>query len=117
MEMNIQQDHVHLMLGAKPSYSPSQIMQLIEGRSSQKIRKQFPNLAEHPWTDSFRADRFFLGTVGNHHLKSVIKYVRDQKHGQEIGERAVVCLGQAISDGLVSVRDCRSEGARLHRMR
>lgn len=38
-ELVIQSDHVHLYLGAGPKWSPSEIMRLIKGGTSNKIRE------------------------------------------------------------------------------
>jgi len=78
VEMNIQPDHVHILLSAKPSYSPSEIMQLIKGGTSKKLRELFPQGTETIWTNSFWADGYFVGTVGHRDLKDVIKYVKNQ---------------------------------------
>lgn len=78
VEMNIQPDHVHLLLSAKPSYSPSEIMQLIKGGTSKKLRELFPQSPETTWSNSFWADGYFVGTVGQRDLKDVILYVKNQ---------------------------------------
>ena len=39
LELNIQMDHVHLFLSAKPRFSPSEIMRLIKGGSLRKLRE------------------------------------------------------------------------------
>jgi len=78
VELNIQPDHVHLLLGAEPTYSPSKIMQLIKGGTSKKLRELFPALEEAVWADNFWSEGYFVGTVGHRNLSSVIKYVQDQ---------------------------------------
>lgn len=78
VEMNIQPDHVHLLLSAKPSYSPSEIMQLMKGGTSKKLRELFPQSTETVWTNSFWGDGYFVGTVGHRDLNDVIKYVKNQ---------------------------------------
>ena len=78
MELSILVDHVHILLSAKPSYSPSKIMQFFKGGSSCQIRKEFPELQEFLWGDSFWADGYFIST---HSVvsESVIKnYIKNQ---------------------------------------
>ena len=62
LELAINPDHVHILLSAKPRYSPAQIMNLIKGGSSRKIRQEFPELEEIYWGDSFWADGYFVST-------------------------------------------------------
>ena len=78
VEINIQPDHVHLLLGAKPMYSPSEIMQLIKGGTSKKLRELFPAAAETIWSNGFWSDGYYVGTVGHRNMTDVIKYVRNQ---------------------------------------
>ena len=78
MEINIQPDHVHLILSCKPSYSPSEVMQLIKGGTSKKLKELYPDSPETIWTNSFWSDGYFVGTVGQRDLNSVINYVRNQ---------------------------------------
>lgn len=78
IELSIQSDHVHILLSAKPRYSPSQIMQFVKGGSSYQIRREFPELQEFLWGDSFWADGYFVST---HSVvsESVIKnYIKNQ---------------------------------------
>src|SRR3989338_6744852 len=61
-ELAIQPDHVHLLLSAKPRYSPAQIMNFIKGGSSRIIRQEYPELEEFLWGDSLWADGYFVST-------------------------------------------------------
>ena len=78
IELSIQQDHIHLLLKAKPSYSPSKIMQLIKGGTSKKLKEIFPDLDESIWTNSFWSSGYFVGTVGHRDMTDVIKYIKNQ---------------------------------------
>ncbi len=62
LELRIQPAHVHLLISAKPRYSPAEIMRLIKGGTSRKIREEFPELEEFLWGDSFWADGYFVST-------------------------------------------------------
>lgn len=78
MEMNIQADHVHLLLSAKPSYSPAEIMRWLKGGSSRKIRQEHPKLEEFLWGDSFWADGYYVSTHSSVTEEVVRKYIQDQ---------------------------------------
>ncbi|PIS09215.1 IS200/IS605 family transposase, partial [Candidatus Beckwithbacteria bacterium CG10_big_fil_rev_8_21_14_0_10_34_10] len=64
MELDIQPDHVHLLLQANAVDSPSSIMKRIKGGTSKKLREYFPGLTETIWMKSFWAGGYFAETVG-----------------------------------------------------
>lgn len=45
-EVNIQQDHVHLIVGLDPQTSSAKAVQFFKGGSSRILRKEFPELEE-----------------------------------------------------------------------
>jgi putative transposase len=77
-EINIQIDHVHIMIRLKPIISVSKAVQLIKGGSNKKIREEFPELEEFLWGDSFWADRYFAETTGQLNEEAIRKYIQDQ---------------------------------------
>ncbi len=78
-ELAVREDHVHLYLGAGPKWSPSQVMKLIKGGTSNKIREMFPELEEVYWGAHFWADGFLVKSVGEISDKVVSDYVRRQR--------------------------------------
>ena len=77
-ELNVQPDHVHLLLQFRPDMCISKMVQLIKGKSSRVIRKEFPELEEFYWRTSFWADGFFAETSGQCNEKSMREYIRNQ---------------------------------------
>ena len=77
-ELNIQQDHVHMLVQLKPSISVSKAVQLFKGRSSRIIRSEYPELEEFLWGSEFWSEGFFVETVGKVDLETIRKYVRNQ---------------------------------------
>src|SRR5271170_7568655 len=55
-ELNIQIDHVHMIIQVRTDISISKVVQLLKGGSSKIIRSEFPELEEFLWGDSFWAD-------------------------------------------------------------
>ena len=81
VELNIQPDHVHLLIQTNADDSPSEIMQLIKGGTSRKLRELFPELEESIWSRGFWADGYYGGSVGKRDLETVKAYVKNQtKH-------------------------------------
>ncbi|HNT30423.1 MAG TPA: IS200/IS605 family transposase [bacterium] len=78
MELNIQPDHVHLLVSAKPRYSPSEIMRLLKGGSSRRIREEHPELEEFLWGDSFWADGYYVSTHSKVTEEVVRRYIKEQ---------------------------------------
>ena len=78
LELAIQPDHVHLLLSAKPRYSPADIMQLVKGGSSKTIREERPELEEFLWGDSFWADGYFVSTHNVVSESTVRNYIKAQ---------------------------------------
>jgi len=77
-ELSIQQDHVHMLVQLRPDISVSKAVQLFKGKSSRIIRKEFPELAEFYWGDSFWADGFFVETVGQVSIDKISDYIKNQ---------------------------------------
>ena len=74
MECHI--DHVHLFVNVPPQLAIPDIMRLIKGASSHKLRDEFPKLKAMPslWTRSY-----FVSTAGNVSSETIKQYVDTQK--------------------------------------
>ena len=77
-ELNIQADHVHMLVQFKPDISVSKAVQLLKGKSSRIIRKEFSSLEEFYWGNSFWGDGFFAETVGRVNLEKIKEYIQNQ---------------------------------------
>jgi putative transposase len=77
-ELNIQPDHVHMMIQLKTTISISNAVQSLKGGSSRIIRKEFPELEEFLWGDSFWADGYFAETVGQVNETVMRNYIQNQ---------------------------------------
>lgn len=78
-ELAIQQDHVHLYIGVGPKWAPSEVMKIIKGGTSNKLRELFPDLDEIYWGATFWADGFFVRSSGVVEDKMISEYVRKQR--------------------------------------
>jgi len=77
-QLNIQKDHVHLLLQTNPKDNISEVMQYLKGGSSRIIRKEFPELEEWLWGDSFWADGYFAESVGSVNEAVIKNYIKNQ---------------------------------------
>jgi len=78
-EMSLQTDHIHLIMQIKPNDSISGIAQTLKGGTSRALRKEFPELDEFLWGDSFWADGYFAESVGHVDADILKRYIREQQ--------------------------------------
>ena len=83
-EIAVQRDHVHMMVQLRPDVSVAYAVQIFKGGTSFKIRREFPELEEFQWGDSFWADGYFAESVGLAKEEAVRRYIRNQSHGQSM---------------------------------
>ena len=77
-ELNIQSDHVHILIQLRPNISVSKAVQLFKGGSSRSIRAEFPELEEFLWGDSFWSDGFFSESIGQVNWSTIKAYIKNQ---------------------------------------
>lgn len=63
-KISIQPDHVHLLIQLNPRNSVAEAVQMLKGGTSRVMRKEFPELEEFLWGDSFWLDGYSAETVG-----------------------------------------------------
>src|SRR5271157_1037354 len=77
-EINVQEDHVHILVQIWPRESVADVVKRLKGGTSRVIRAEFPELEEFLWGDSFWADGYFAETVGKVEEEIVKRYIRNQ---------------------------------------
>ena len=90
-ELNVQEDHIHLLVSIPPRLSISQLMGTLKGKIAIKLFKSYPKLKKKPyWGNHFWARGYFVNTVGldEEMIKRYVKYqekeekkVEDQQQG------------------------------------
>ena len=79
IELNVQSDHVHLLVLVPPKVSISELVGTLKGRSAIRVFKQFPYLKEKPyWGNRFWARGYCVDTVGLD-AEMIRKYVKYQE--------------------------------------
>ena len=76
--MSIHDDHVHIIIQTNPKDSVAEVAQILKSGTSRVIRKEFPDLEEFLWGDSFWADGYFAESVGKVDEEVVKQYIRNQ---------------------------------------
>lgn len=78
-EMKVLTDHVHFMIQIQPTDSIADVMGRLKGGSSRILRKEFPELEEFLWGESFWSDGYFAETVGAASYTQVKTYIKENK--------------------------------------
>ncbi len=82
VELNIQEDHVHLLAMVPPKVSISDFMGTVKGRSAIRILNKFRHLKRKPyWGNHFWARGYCVDTVGldAEKIRKYVKYQEDQE--------------------------------------
>jgi putative transposase len=78
IELNMQPDHVHMLIQTNPRESIAEVVQRLKGGSSIVVRKEFPDLEEFLWGDSFWSDGYFAESVGQVNEAMIKNYIQNQ---------------------------------------
>ena len=79
VELNVQEDHVHLLVRVPPKVSISQLMGILKGKTAIHLFNKFPHLKKKPyWGNHFWANGYCVDTVGVNE-EMVQKYVKYQE--------------------------------------
>jgi putative transposase len=75
LALEIMPDHLHLFVSTYPQLEIHKLIKLFKGRSSNILRKEFPELKKMPcmWTRSY-----FISTAGNVSNGTIRKYIKNQ---------------------------------------
>ena len=77
IELEVMPDYVHLLCEVDPQFGIHRLVKYLKGRSSRKLRQEFPWLRSRLptlWTHSY-----FLSTVGGAPLSVIKQYIESQK--------------------------------------
>ena len=76
VEVSVQPDHVHLLVGVDPQFGIHRLVKQVKGRSSRVLRQEFPSLRSRLpslWTNSY-----FVATCGGAPLAVIKRYIEQQ---------------------------------------
>jgi putative transposase len=80
VELNIQQDHIHLISNVPPKVSISKLMGTVKGRTAIRVFSKFPYLKQKPyWGNHFWAPGYCVDTVGLD-AEMIQEYVKYQEN-------------------------------------
>jgi len=84
LEIGTDEDHVHFLVQAIPTYSVTRLVTVIKSITAREIFRRCPQVKRQLWGGEFWTDGYFAGTVGKHGNETAIgNYVREQGQEQE----------------------------------
>jgi len=86
LELNIQSDHVHLLVSMPPKESVSKLLGTVKGKTAIQVFRQFPHLKQKPyWGNHFWARGYCVDTVGidEEIIRKYVKYQEKEEIRQE----------------------------------
>ena len=80
LELNGEQDHVHILYEADPFTSPGELANIIKTKTSRYVRKAYGDtlLRQHYWKSLFWSNSYFVTTVSENSLQVVREYIKNQ---------------------------------------
>ena len=87
IELNVQTDHVHLLVKVPPKISISDFMRILKGRTAIRVFNKFNRLKIKPyWGNKFWARGYCVDTVGLD-SEMIRKYVKHQEQKEKRTEQ------------------------------
>ena len=78
-EIEIDKDHIHILMRISPKYSVSQHVRNIKQMTTSQIGRAFPALKKQFWLEkTFWSDGYFVCSVGNASSETIRKYIQEQ---------------------------------------
>ena len=78
-ELEVDKDHLHLMIESDPKLSPLQIVRRLKQESTVRLWQHYPELKNHFWKENtFWSDGYFCSSIGNASIETVRKYIESQ---------------------------------------
>ena len=94
VELEIPEDHIHMVVRSEPKISPSQIMQVVKSVSAREFFKIFPDIKKrYFWGGKLWTQSYYVETIGDATEDSIRNYVQNQLveldkkevHGNQLG--------------------------------
>jgi putative transposase len=91
LELNVQLDHVHLILSIPPKYAVSSVMGFLKGKLSLRLFHRYERLGHQYWGRHLWSRGYCVSTIGLDEEK-IRKYVQWQEKREKKAERSQLQL-------------------------
>ena len=93
IELEIVEDHIHVMVSFPPSRSIGEVVRIIKSNSARILFREFPGLKKRLWSGEMWEDGYFARTVGERMTREVIeKYIQHHKDIEQGPAQLVIKL-------------------------
>ena len=87
-EMEVSEDHVHILLSFPPRYSIGRVVGMLKSISARALFEEFPSIKKRLWGGELWEDGYFARTVGSNITQQVIeKYIRHHREEKQAPAR------------------------------
>ena len=94
VELEIPEDHIHMVVRGVPKMCPSDVMQVIKSISAREFFRLYPEIKKrYFWGGKLWTQSYFVETIGNVNEDVIRAYVRDQLVESEKKEEPSIQLG------------------------
>lgn len=102
IELNLRQDHVHMILSIPPKYSVSGMMGFLKGRLAIDLFKRYERLGKRYWCRHLWSRGFCVSTIGLNE-EQIRKYVQLQEKKDREAEQLGLNLDeQSLTNSIPS---------------
>lgn len=80
LEIQVDKDHIHMMIESEPKLSPLMIVRVLKQQSTYKIYEEYPiSMKKYFWNENtFWTDGYFCSTIGEVSQETLRKYIENQ---------------------------------------
>ena len=89
LELNVQVDHVHLVLSVPPKYAISNVMGFLKGKLALRLFHQFEYLGKRYWGRHLWSRGYCVSTIGldEERIRKYVQWQERQEKAQEAAQR------------------------------
>ena len=83
-EMEVGEDHVHILISFHPKYSIGQVVRTLKSISARELFREFPRIKKRLWSGQLWEDGYFARTVGDRMTRQIVeKYIRRHRQDEQ----------------------------------
>ncbi len=78
VELEIPEDHIHMVVRSEPKQSPSKVMEVVKSISAREFFRRYPDVKKRRfWGGKLWTQSYFVETIGNADEETIRKYVQE----------------------------------------
>ncbi len=94
VELEVPEDHIHMVVRTEPKTAPADVMQIIKSISAREFFRFYPEIKhKYYWGGKLWTQSYFAETIGNANEEVIRQYVQDQLKAMNNGETNSQQLG------------------------